>query len=51
MTTPDPRAPRDHESWARPIDRLTTTASGAGSDTVTGRPARIAANSSTPLTS
>jgi len=37
MTTPDPRAPRDQESWARPVDRLTTTATGAGSDTVTGK--------------
>ena len=26
MTSPDPRAPRDQESWARPVDRLTTTA-------------------------
>ncbi len=37
MTTPDPRAPRDQESWARPVDRLTTTAKGAGQDTVTGK--------------
>jgi hypothetical protein len=37
MTSPDPRAPRDQESWARPVDRLTTTASGARTDTVTGR--------------
>ena len=37
MTTPDPRAPRDQESWARPVDRLSTTATGAGSDTVTGK--------------
>jgi hypothetical protein len=37
MTTPDPRAPRDPESWAKPVDRLTTTATGAGSDTVTGK--------------
>ena len=37
MTTPDPRAPRDQESWARPVDRLTTTARTAGQDTVTGK--------------
>ncbi|HYO42293.1 MAG TPA: hypothetical protein VES19_03775 [Candidatus Limnocylindrales bacterium] len=37
MTTPDPRAPRDQESWARPVERLTTTAKTAGQDTVTGR--------------
>jgi hypothetical protein len=37
MTTPQPRAPRDQESWARPVASLTTTASGAGVDTVTGR--------------
>jgi len=37
MTTPAPRAPRDQESWARPVDRLTTTATGAGQDTVTGK--------------
>lgn len=33
----EPRAQRDHESWARPVDRLTTTATGGGLDTVTGR--------------
>ena len=37
MTTSDPRAPRDQESWARPVDRLTTTATGAGSATVPGQ--------------
>ena len=37
MTTTEPRAPRDQESWARPVDRLTTTAKGAGQDTVTGK--------------
>ena len=37
MTSPDPRAPRDQESWARPVDRLTTTARTTGQDTVTGR--------------
>jgi hypothetical protein len=37
MSTPDPRAPRDQESWARPVDRLTTTAQTTGQDTVTGR--------------
>ena len=37
MTTPHPRAPRDQESWARPVDRLTTTAKTTGQDTVTGK--------------
>ena len=37
MTTPDPRAPRDQESWARPVDRLSTTAKTTGQDTVTGK--------------
>ncbi len=37
MTTSDPRAPRDQESWARPVDRLSTTAKGSGQDTVTGK--------------
>jgi hypothetical protein len=37
MTAPDPRAPRDSGSWARPVDRLSTTATGAGQDTVTGK--------------
>ncbi len=36
MTT-DPPAPRDQESWARPVDRLSTTATTSGMDTVTGR--------------
>jgi len=37
MTATEPRPSRDTDSWARPVDRLTTTASGAGMDTVTGR--------------
>jgi hypothetical protein len=37
MTTIEPRAPRDQESWAQPVDRLTTTARTAGQDTVTGK--------------
>ncbi len=37
MTAPQPRAPRDQESWARPVHKLATTATGAGVDTVTGR--------------
>jgi len=37
MTTPDPRAPRDQESWARPVNRPTTTAKSSGQDTVTGK--------------
>jgi len=37
MATPEPRTPRDQESWARPVDRLTTTAKTAGQDTVTGK--------------
>ena len=40
-TTPSPSAPpappRDSEAWARPVDRLTTTASGPAIDTVTGK--------------
>jgi len=36
MTTPELRTPRDEESWAQPVDRLSTTATGAGRDTVTG---------------
>ena len=32
-----PSAPRDTDAWARPVERLTTTASGAGQDTVTGK--------------
>ena len=37
MTTTEPRAPRDQESWARPVDRLSTTATTTGQDTVTGK--------------
>lgn len=37
MTGPEIRAPRDSEAWARPVDRLATTATGAAADTVTGR--------------
>ena len=37
MTATEPRPNRDTDSWARPVDRLTTTASGAGTDTVTGK--------------
>ena len=37
MTATDPTPRRDRDSWARPVDRLATTASGAGLDTVTGR--------------
>jgi hypothetical protein len=37
MTSPDPRAPRDQESWAHPVDRLSTTARTTGRDTVTGK--------------
>ena len=37
MTATEPRSHRDGESWARPVDRLTTTATGAGTDTVTGK--------------
>jgi hypothetical protein len=37
MTATEPRSKNDAESWAQPVDRLTTTASGAGLDTVTGR--------------
>jgi hypothetical protein len=37
MTATEPRPHRDGESWARPVDRLTTTATGAGTDTVTGK--------------
>jgi hypothetical protein len=36
MTT-EPRTPRDKESWASPVDRLSTTAKGGGMDTVTGK--------------
>jgi hypothetical protein len=34
---PERRTARDVGSWARPVDRLTTTATGAGTDRVTGR--------------
>jgi hypothetical protein len=37
MTGPEIRAPRDSEAWAKPVDRLATTAAGASSDTVTGK--------------
>jgi hypothetical protein len=37
MTATEPRTPRDRDAWARPVDRLATTASGAGMDTVTGK--------------
>jgi hypothetical protein len=37
MTSPDPRAPRDEASWARPVERLSTTARTTGQDTVTGK--------------
>jgi len=37
MTESEPRTPRDQESWARPVDRLTTSARTTGVDTVTGR--------------
>jgi len=37
MTSPEPRAPRDQDAWARPVDRLTTTAQGASRDNVTGK--------------
>jgi hypothetical protein len=37
MTATEPRTPRDQESWARPVDRLSTTATGAAMDTVTGK--------------
>jgi hypothetical protein len=36
MTT-NVRDPRDRDSWARPVEKLTTTATGAAVDTVTGR--------------
>jgi hypothetical protein len=37
MTATEPHTPRDQESWARPVDRLSTTAISAGMDTVTGK--------------
>ena len=36
MTTAEPRTPRDRDAWARPVERLATTATGP-QDTVTGR--------------
>ena len=36
MTT-NVQDPRDRDSWARPVEKLTTTATGAAVDTVTGR--------------
>ncbi len=37
MTGPRTPAPRDESSWAKPIERLATTATGASADTVTGK--------------
>ena len=37
MTATEPRAPRDRDSWAQPVDRLSTTAKTTGMDTVTGK--------------
>lgn len=37
MTEQQRPNPRDQGAWAQPVDRLTTTASGAGSDRVTGK--------------
>jgi hypothetical protein len=37
MTEQQRPTPRDQGAWAQPVDRLTTTASGAGTDRVTGR--------------
>jgi hypothetical protein len=37
MTATKPKAPRDREAWAHPVDRLATTATTTGMDTVTGR--------------
>jgi hypothetical protein len=37
MTATEPRAPRDRDAWARPVDRLTTTALDSPRDTVTGK--------------
>ena len=37
MTEQQRPSPRDQGAWAQPVDRLTTTASGAGSDRVTGK--------------
>lgn len=37
MTATRPASPIDTDAWARPVDRLTTTATGASIDTVTGK--------------
>jgi hypothetical protein len=37
MTATQPKAPRDPEAWAHPVERLATTATSTGMDTVTGR--------------
>ena len=37
MTASVPTPPRDADAWARPVERLSTTASGASRDTVSGR--------------
>jgi hypothetical protein len=37
MTAAEPRSPRNRDAWAKPVDRLTTTATGAGMDRVTGK--------------
>jgi hypothetical protein len=37
MTATRPTAPSDTDAWARPVDRLTTTATTPSIDTVTGR--------------
>ena len=37
MTATEPRPPRNADAWARPVDRLSTTAVTSGIDTVTGR--------------
>ena len=37
MTATEPRPHRDGDSWAHPVDRLSTTAKSAGMDTVTGK--------------
>ena len=37
MTSTEPRTPRDRDAWARPVDRLATTAKDSPRDTVTGK--------------
>ncbi|MEO5705334.1 MAG: hypothetical protein ABIR64_10155 [Candidatus Limnocylindrales bacterium] len=37
MTATKPKTPRDNEAWAHPVERLATTATSTGLDTVTGR--------------